>query len=417
MTMRVAFTLLSALLSLPGYAADSKTGTLVLEAVRVYTTPDATPMDAGVVTIRDGRIAAVGANGDARVPTGPADERCSGGVITAGFQNSHVHFTEPKWNDAARQPAADLSKHLAQMLTRYGFTTVVDTASSVDNTVALRRRIERGEVRGPRILTAGWALYPPDGIPFYLRDLPPEILRQLPQPATVEQAVNVVRRNLSAGADVTKLFVLTPQTNTAVKAMPLEIARAAAQETHRRSRLVLAHPTDIVGIRTALAAGVDVIVHTTLGNAKTEWEPALIEQMIAKDMAVVPTLKLWRYELTKARVSERVIDLAVGDTIEQLRAFADAGGQVLFGTDVGYMTEYDPTDEYVLMQRAGLTAAQILASLTTAPAARWKEEGKRGSVAAGMDADLVVLDADPVPDVRNFAHVRCVFRAGIRIYP
>jgi imidazolonepropionase-like amidohydrolase len=97
--------------------------------------------------------------------------------------------------------------------------------------------------------------------------------------------------------------------------------------------------------------------------------------------------------------------------------FAEAGGQVLFGTDVGYMTEYDPTEEYVLMQRAGLTAAQILASLTTAPASRWKEERRRGRLAPGMDADLVVLDGDPVGDVRNFARVRCVYRQGRLIYP
>ncbi|HSD75400.1 MAG TPA: amidohydrolase family protein, partial [Steroidobacteraceae bacterium] len=256
-----------------------------------------------------------------------------------------------------------------------------------------------------------------NGIPFYLRDLPPDVLERLPQPATVEEAVSVVRRNLSGGADVTKLFVLTPQGDNTTKAMPVEIARAAVEETHKRSRLVLAHPTELAGIRTALAAGVDVIVHTTLGSKRTEWEPALIEQMITRDMAVVPTLKLWRYELTKAHVPERTIGLAVGDTIEQLRAYAEAGGQVLFGTDVGYMTEYDPTEEYLLMQRAGLTAAQILTSLTSAPAARWKEESRRGRVAAGMDADLVVLNADPASDVRNFANVRCVYRQGQLIYP
>lgn len=415
--MRFALTILGALLGLPGYAAGTPGGKIVLDAVRIYAAPDVAPIDASVVTIRDGKIVGVESKSGTDSPASEVDSRCSGGVITAGFQNSHVHFTESKWNDAGKQPAADLSKHLAEMLTRYGFTTVVDTASSVDNTVALRRRIERRDVRGPRILTAGWALYPPNGIPFYLRDMPPDILQQLPQPATAEAAVDVVRQNLSRGADVTKLFVLTPQGDGTAKSMPPEIARAAAQETHRRSRLVLAHPTDITGIRTSLAAGVDVIVHTTLGNAKTEWEPALIEQMIAHDMAVVPTLKLWRYELTKARVPERVIGLAVGDTIEQLRAFADAGGQVLFGTDVGYMTEYDPTDEYLLMHRAGLTATQILASLTTAPAARWKEAERRGRVAAGMDADLVVLAADPVPDVRNLAEVRCAFRGGVRIYP
>jgi imidazolonepropionase-like amidohydrolase len=69
------------------------------------------------------------------------------------------------------------------------------------------------------------------------------------------------------------------------------------------------------------------------------------------------------------------------------------------------------------MQRAGLTAAQILASLTTAPASRWKEEKRRGRVAIDMDADLVVLDGDPVGDVRNFARVRCVYRGGKLIYP
>lgn len=415
MTVRAAVALAGLLGTLPAHGADGAR-TFTLDAKRIYAAPDATPIDAGVVSIRDGRIVAVGPR-DTAAPAERSGDRCSDGIVTAGFQNSHVHFTEAKWNDAGKQPAAELSKHLAQMLTRYGFTTVVDTASALQNTVALRSRIERHEVRGPRILTAGWALYPPDGIPFYLRDLPAEVQRQLPQPATPEAAAAIVRRNIAGGADVTKLFVLTPQADNTAKAMPLEIARAAAQETHRRSRLVLAHPTDIPGIRTALTVGVDVIVHTTLGNARTEWEPALVEQMIARDMSVVPTLKLWGYELKKARVSERIIGLAVGDTIEQLRVFSEAGGQVLFGTDVGYMSEYDPTEEYVLMQRAGLTAAQILASLTTAPASRWKEESRRGRVAAGMDADLIVLDADPVADVRNFAKVRCVYRQGRLIFP
>lgn len=59
----------------------------------------------------------------------------------AGFQNSHVHFTEPKWEDAATLPASRLSADLARMLTRCGFATVVDTDSLLDNTLALRKRI------------------------------------------------------------------------------------------------------------------------------------------------------------------------------------------------------------------------------------------------------------------------------------
>src|SRR5207244_9423682 len=96
----------------------------------------------------------------------------------------------------------------------------------------------------------------------------------------------------------------------------------------------------------------------------------------------------------------------LGRAQEQLRAFADAGGQVLFGTDVGYMTEYDPTDEYVFMQGAGLSYARILAALTTAPAARFGAATHAGRLAPGYAADIVVLDGDPERDIRAFGTVR-----------
>jgi imidazolonepropionase-like amidohydrolase len=407
----------AALLGLPHQNARAADPPLIVSAARVYPAPDLAPIDDAVVIIRDGRIVAVGSRSETLSVDGRPDARCGGGIVTASFQNSHVHFTEPKWQDAGRQPAAQLTQNLTEMLTRFGFTTVVDTGSNLDNTVTLRERIERGEVTGPRILSVGWPLYPPDGIPIYLRDLPPEFLKRLPQPASVEEAVQLVRTNLARGADATKLFVATPQLERLVKYMPPDILEAATRETQRRGRLVMAHPTDIPGIRAALAAGVDVLVHTTLGKEKTEWDPMLIQAMLARDVAVIPTLQLWAYELRKSRRPANVIELATGDAVGQLRAFAEAGGQVLFGTDVGYMTEYDPTDEYVYMLRAGLTFRQILASLTTAPAARWKESERRGRVAAGLDADLVVLEAEPAKDIRNLARTRCVFRAGKRIYP
>jgi len=410
---RIALVLAAAALS--GHAAGASDVT-VLRGARIYSAPDAEPIENGVILMREGRITDVGARDAIQIPPGSRASSCGGGIITAGFQNSHVHFTEEKWNGAAGQDGTQLERNLTAMLTRYGFTTVVDTASDVDNTAALRKRIERGEVRGPRIFTAGWALFPPNGIPFYLSSLPPELLQQLRQPATAEVAIAEVRDNFKRGADLTKLFIATPQGDKTVKYMPAPIAAAAAAETHRRGRLVFAHPTDVAGIRAAIAAGVDVLTHTTLGNERLLWGPDLVQDMITHDLAVIPTLKLWRYELTKAHVSERVIAQAVGDTQQQLRAFSEAGGQVLFGTDVGYMTDYDPTDEYVLMLKAGLTSMQILASLTTAPAARFKEDSRRGRIAPGMDADLVVFGADPAQDVRNFAQARCVFRAGVPIY-
>jgi len=79
----------------------------------------------------------------------------SGMVVTAGFQNSHVHSIEPKWNHVGTQPAGRLSRQLVTMFTIYGFSAVVDTGSIFDDTSKLRAHIESGEVIGPRIITPG----------------------------------------------------------------------------------------------------------------------------------------------------------------------------------------------------------------------------------------------------------------------
>jgi imidazolonepropionase-like amidohydrolase len=99
-----------------------------------------------------------------------------------------------------------------------------------------------------------------------------------------------------------------------------------------------------------------------------------------------------------------------------LRAFAGTGGRVLFGTDLGYIDDYDTTEEFELMARAGMEFREILASLTTAPVARLGESRHQGRVAPGLDADLVLLEGDPAKDVRAFAHVKYTLRAGKIIF-
>lgn len=388
----------------------------VLIGTRVYVSPDTPPIDEGVVIVQGDKIAAVAPAANVRLRGDMLTSGCSGGVITAGFQNSHMHFTELAWQDAAGQPADKLARQLERMLTRFGFTSVVDIGSDVENTAALSRRVDTGEVRGPRIITTGVSLYPVDGIPFYIQDLPPATLARLPQPATSAEAVEVVRNNFAHGAVATKIFIATPQRGGAVKRMSADIARAVVAETHARGGLVVAHPTDVEGVRAAIGAGVDLLAHTTIDPPKATWDQALIRDLVARKVGVTPTLKLWGYELAKTTLPENIRQRAIGDAVEEIRAFAAAGGQVLFGTDVGYMADYDPTEEYVLLARAGLTPMQVLASLTTAPAARWKESERRGRVAPGLDADLVVLNGDPAVDVRNFANVRCAFRAGQEIF-
>ncbi|MGH7480543.1 MAG: amidohydrolase family protein [Longimicrobiales bacterium] len=401
---------------LPACGERAPEGATVIHAERLYTAPDQPPIADAAVLIVDGRIADVGPAGEIAARGAAKLEACDGGTLVAGFQNSHVHFTEQKFADAEDRPAAELGAAVEDMLTRFGYTTVIDTASDIDNTAALRARIDGGEIPGPRILTAGFGIYPHDGIPVYLRDLAPEVLAMLPQPATVEEALAIVQSNFEHGADATKLFLMTPQGSGKRPAfMDPGIALAAADETHRRGLPVLAHPTGIEGIDLAIEAGVDVLTHTTIGRGNTVWEPALVQQLVTRNMALIPTLQLWSWELERAKTPPDLVEAATDDAVEQLRVFSAAGGQVLFGTDVGYMSEYDPTEEYRLIMRT-LEPMQVLASLTTAPAARWKEEARRGRVAKGLDADLVVLDADPAADPASFARVRCTIRGGRLLY-
>jgi imidazolonepropionase-like amidohydrolase len=289
------------------------------------------------------------------------------------------------------------------MLTRWGFTTVMDTGSLLDNTLALRKRIDSGEVRGPRILTAGPPLYPENGVPYYLREtLPPAIVARLPAPASEAEATAMTANFIEAGADALKLFTGSWVEPGKVRPMAIPIARAAADEAHRRGRLVFAHASSIAGLEAALQARVDVLAHAL--DDDRGWDEALVKRMLAGDMAMIPTLKLFSGNRNAARIRQNVGD------------FARAGGQVLFGTDVGYLTDDDPTQEYASMATGGLDWRQILASLTSAPATRFGEAARRGRIAPGMDADLVLLAADPATDPTAFSRVKYTLRGGRIVY-
>ena len=390
--------------------------TWTLRADRIYTGPDAPPLDGGQIIMAGDKIDRVA--GPSQKPassnTGKAPQ-CDGGIAMAGFQNSHVHFTSDDFADAGRRPAASLTQALERLLTQYGFTTVFDITSDRDNTLALQARIEKGEVRGPRVLTVGLPLFPPQGLPVYISHFRKELLDKLPQPDSVDQARAVVRENAMAGTRATKLFLATPQGNGTTKRMSIEIARAAVEETHRRGQLVFAHPTDLEGVQMALDVGVDILAHPPLG-APAPWPESLLRQLRERHVSMIPTLKLLEFELAKEKVPRETANRILLSTVSEFGKFAAAGGDILFGTDVDYMTDYDPSREYELLAQAGMTPMQILASLTTAPAARWNEQRHRGRLAAGMDADIVVLDGDPVADPRNFAKVRCAIRAGEVMY-
>jgi imidazolonepropionase-like amidohydrolase len=161
----------------------------------------------------------------------------------------------------------------------------------------------------------------------------------------------------------------------------------------------------------ALDGGVDIIAHTSPRSGP--WESALLAAMRAREAALIPTLMVWQSMMRHDRVATR--EALVETAVSQLRAWLECGGCVLFGTDLGAV-EYDPSEEYELMGRAGTTFRQILASLTTGPAQRFEGGPNAGEIALGKPADLVVLDRDPSQSLSAFTSVRYTLRAGEIIY-
>ncbi|MGB8907397.1 MAG: amidohydrolase family protein [Candidatus Cybelea sp.] len=383
------------------------TDELALVGATLYASPEAHPQHDATILIRDGKIAEIGSRASTQARDDAQVLDCSGCAITAGFWNSHVHFHERKWANADSIPAAELVGQLAE-LTRYGFTSVFDLSSSWENTRRIRDRIESGEVGGPFIRSTGEGMIPTGGTPsaevFRVLGLMETSLSEVSDAA---QARAVSKKLLAQGVDALKLFLSAPIGGQ----FPPGAIRACVEEAHRAAKPVFAHPNTASDIIAALEAGVDIIAHTSPRSGP--WGSDVLKAMQAAKTTLIPTLMVWQSMMRHDRIAAR--EALVGTAVAQLRAWLECDGTVLFGTDLGAV-EYDPSEEYELMSQAGATFYRILASLTTTPAQRFGGEQNAGEVAAGRSADLVVLNGDPLINVRALASVRYTLRGGEIIY-
>lgn len=370
---------------------------LAITHATVYSAPNAPAQQDVTILIRHGAITAIGVHlhPPKAIPTIP----CQNCIVLAGFWNAHVHFMEPKWNDAATQPAEKLTRQLSDMLLRSGFTTVVDTGSDTENTIALRGRIQGGEVLGPRIFTSGAPIFPDHALPYYLADLPPDFKAKLGQPETPAEAAAFVDKNRTAGTDIVKLFTGSIVGPNRITPMRPDIARAAVVEADRHNQLVFTHPSNLEGTKVAIDAGVDVLAHTP--ELTEGIDDAMLRRMIAQRMTIIPTLKLFSRDDDIAKI--RGLDLR----------YHQLGGSLIYGTDTGFLPDYDQTEEFRQLILAGLTFRDILAMLTTAPAELFHLSGHEGKVLPGMRADLTILSEDPASNrPEAFTKVSYTIRAG-----
>jgi imidazolonepropionase-like amidohydrolase len=338
---------------------------------------DLDPVEDAVIELRGATIAAVGP----RSEIAPRDKTrvidATGTTLVPGFIDAHVHigFYDP-----------------SEVL-RGGVTTVRDLGWPPQIIFPLARRSKSPEFPGPRILAAGPMLTVDGGYPTRSSWAPDGTGLVISHAAEVPRTIADLK---SQDASIVKV-ALNPVAGPVLDASTL---KTIVKEAHDAGLKVTGHVTGLAELEKAIDAGMDELAHMLMSPEAIPRH--LVEQMVAGDMAVVPTLAIR---------SGRDRRMAVAN----LRAFRASGGKVLYGTDLGnsgVSPGMDP-NEVRLMSKAGMSPLDIVRSATVDSASRLGLHD-RGVIAPGRQADLVAL-AGQLDRATDLTRVEMVWRAGARI--
>lgn len=336
--------------------------------------------------IRDGRIAEIAAVADRE---GAIDLR--GAFLLPGFIDLHTHIEDPA---SARR--ALLS----------GVTTTRVLGDNYLKAMATRDLVRDGHVQGPQMLVSGGHVRPRLGEPFILSY--PQFGRYLDAPLQgAEQVAEVVRAVIARGADVVKVGASEraglARTDPRRQELSFEELRAAVAEAGRSGRYVAAHAHDRYGANAAVRAGVRSIEHGTYVDDET------LALMRKQGTFFVPTLAIMS-PLGDPR-GDAADDIALQlRTLHMMRPLRDAvrkaralGVTVAVGTDSSYGDRDDygrvrPAHEIQELIGCGYTPLEAITAATYDAARVLGIEGRTGSVAVGLEADLLVVDRDPRAD-------------------
>ena len=345
----------------------------------------------------------------------------AGGLwVIPGLIDLHSHlclhpYDETSWNDQVLKESLELRTIQGVVAARQtlesGFTTLRDlgTEGAAFADVALREAIHRGLIPGPRLFVATRALvatgcYGPSGF---------DPRWDMPKGAQVADGVDgvrvAVREQIAAGADWIKVYAdyrRRPGDDSTPTYSPEELASIVA-EASSAGLPVAAHASTDEAIRRAVIAGVQTIEHGYHASADT------LALMAKHDVVLVPTL-------------------AASDAIERYRGWdgtgedpprvwaaktlfkraLESGVTIALGSDVGVFSHGDNARELELMVAYGMTAPQALQAATQTAAEVLGQAGQLGRIAPGLQADLVVLGADPLQDPSAVRRVVMVIKAG-----
>jgi imidazolonepropionase-like amidohydrolase len=409
--------ILAAFLLFPAPLAAQESDVIVIRAARLLDVSAGRMVSPGSVTVKDGRIAAVGGTapvsartvdlGDATLLPGLIDlhTHLTGDLSSADWFAEPVRGTPAKW---ALRGAKN-----ARVTLRAGFTTVRDVGAGGFSDVALMRAIDQGFLPGPRIVPSGhaigitgghcdntgWAagvseLRPEDGV----ADGPEAVTR-------------AVRYQVKHGAKVIKLCatagVLSFEGSVGAQQMEDEEMRAAVREAARHGLRVAAHAHGAEGILAAVRAGVTTIEH---GSILT---PQVVAAIKERGTWLVPTIYL------RQAIRRDLLPPPIRAKMDQVTPLMDrsfrlalrSGVKIAFGTDASVYPHGHNAREFAVRVKLGQTPIEAIRGATVY-AARVLGVDDRGTLARGKLADMIAVDGDPLRDIAALERVTFVMKGG-----
>src|SRR2546425_6030787 len=450
-TWKISFVLLCLLVA-SILAAQQPGGIIVIQGATLINGTGSSSIRNSAIVIDGGRIRDIGPRNEVRVPGNAQTVDARGKWVIPGLIDAHVHFsqsggiyTRPDIVDLRKRRTYQkemewIKERLPYTFERYlvsGVTGVVDCGGPMWNFEM--REIATSSRKAPRVVVAG---------PLISTFLPPTTATDDPdivKPGSPAQARDLVRRQLDRKPDLIKiLFIRHPGDNFQQQ---LQIMSAAIQESKARNVRVAAHATELETAKAMVRAGADILVHSVEDRlVDTEF----IDLVKNRDILYMTTLfvedgyrQVFNQQVMLTDIERKLGDPEVIATwsdlakippneipggiprlpspprrpiaYDNLMLLESAGVRIVGATDAGNIgTLHGPAlhREFELMAAAGMRPMDIIVSATKNASAVMGRQTEAGTLEKGKSADLVILDADPIADIKNTRKIFRVMKAG-----
>ncbi len=398
---------------------DAAKATAVIHAGRLIDVRTGRVTTNAFITLAKDRILAITESATAGIPTIDLSKY----TVVPGLIDCHAHVLGNQKDQSSasglRMSSAQKALwgvHNLQIWLDHGFTALRD-AGEDDlgyGQLALRDSIEKGLIRGPRMVSAGNFVSVNGGHGDADVLAPDQSLPMRPNIADTVEGVSVaVRRDIKYGADWIKLMatggVMDPISDYRVEELSQEQMARAVEVAHRAGKKVMAHAEGAEGIKAAVRAGVDSIEH---GTVMDEEGARLMEQ---RGTWLVPTLYCFQHDLQTGLSQGRdPVSFAKGVAIvkEQGPAFHRALAHHL---KIAYGIDDDPdfvSKEFGALVSGGMTPIDALRAATMDGAELLGRSSEIGTLEPGKFADVVAVDGDPLADITVMEKVVFVMKGG-----